>query len=146
MKVSYTERKLVDPDIQAGWFQQVREMHDLETVQDYVELIGDLIAVQGEARLVDLARRLGVSQPTAKKVVARLQKEGFVESKPYRALFLTEKGQRLSDASKTRHQIVLNLLLKLGVSRAAAEMDAEGIEHHVSQETMAAFHQFIKEG
>ena len=111
MKVSYTERKLVDPDIQAGWFQQVREMHDLETVQDYVELIGDLIAVQGEARLVDLARRLGVSQPTAKKVVARLQKEGFVESKPYRALFLTEKGQRLSDASKTRHQIVLNLLL-----------------------------------
>ena len=61
-----------------------------ETAQDYVEAIADLTAAVGEARVVDLARRLGVTHVTVNRTLARLQKIGFVNTKPYRAIFLTE--------------------------------------------------------
>ena len=136
--------KLVEPEIQAQWFERLREAHQTETAEDYVELIADLIAANGEARLVDLSKRLGVSHATANKVIARLCKEGFVESRPYRSLFLTEAGEKLAAHCKARHKIVLEFLLKLGIKKETAEIDSEGIEHHVSAETLRAFEKFIK--
>jgi DtxR family manganese transport transcriptional regulator len=62
-----------------------------------------------------------------------------VTSQPYRAIFLTEKGRKLASRCKRRHGIVVAFLLSLGVSEKVAEMDAEGIEHHVSPETLAIF-------
>jgi len=70
----------------------------METAQDYVEAIADLSRVHGEARAVDLARRLGVSHVTVIRAVSRLQRDGFVSSRPYRSIFLTEKGTRLYQA------------------------------------------------
>lgn len=133
---------LVDPKVQARWFSKVREAHQTETTEDYVELIADLIAAQGEARLVDLSQRFGVSHATASKILSRLREEGYIESAPYRAIFLTRKGQELAQNCKKRHEIILNFLLKLGVSREAAELDAEGMEHHVSAETLGIFEKF----
>ncbi|MFZ4762119.1 MAG: manganese-binding transcriptional regulator MntR [Alphaproteobacteria bacterium] len=136
------KQKLVDASTQAKRFETLRVAHQTETTEDYVELIADLLAANGEARLVDLSRRFGVSHATANKIIARLQKEGFVESQPYRSLFLTPEGLALAQACKKRHNIVLQFLLHIGVSRENAETDAEGIEHHVSQETLAAFARF----
>ena len=133
---------LVDPEKQAQWFSRVREAHQTETTEDYVELIADLIAAQGEARLSDLSARMGVSNATASKVISRLQDEEFVISQPYRSLFLTQKGQALAKACKERHQIVLDFLIRLGVSPEIAEFDAEGIEHHISAETLKIFKKF----
>lgn len=130
-------KKLVDAKTQASWFSRVREAHQSETTEDYVELIADLIATQNEARLSDLAQRMGVSHPTANKVISRLIQEGYVTSQPYRAIFLTSKGEALAKACKTRHEIVLNFLIRLGVDPKIAEFDAEGIEHHLSKETLA---------
>lgn len=138
------EAKLVDAETQASWFARVREAHQTETTEDYVELIADLIDVQREARLSDLAERLGVSGPTANKVVARLQEEGYVDSQPYRSIFLTEKGRALADKCKERHQIVLDFLIRLGVNPETAEFDAEGIEHHISEETLQIMKDFGK--
>lgn len=138
------ETKLVDAETQASWFARVREAHQTETTEDYVELIADLIDVQREARLSDLAERLGVSGPTANKVVARLQEEGYVDSQPYRSIFLTEKGRALADKCKERHQIVLDFLIRLGVNPETAEFDAEGIEHHISEETLQIMKDFGK--
>ena len=76
---------------QAGGFEKVREAHQTELAEDYVELIADLIAAHGEARAVDLARRLGVTNATVNKTVQRLMREGLVESRPYRAIFLTTR-------------------------------------------------------
>ncbi len=128
--------RLVDPEKQASWFARVRQAHQTETTEDYVELIADLISIQNEARASDLAARLGVSHPTVSKMLVRLQNEGYIQSKPYRSIFLTKKGNELAKKCKERHQIVLNFLINLGVSAEIAEFDAEGIEHHISDETL----------
>ena len=133
---------LADPQTQASWFARVRKAHQTETTEDYVELIADLIDVQKEARASDLAKRLGVAHPTVTKMLTRLQEEGYVETQPYRSIFLTDKGQRLAKKCKERHQIVLEFLIRLGVAPETAEFDAEGIEHHISEQTLQIMKQF----
>lgn len=136
-----------DPDEsdspQAERFKRVREAHQTELAEDYVELIDDLIAETGEARVVDLAGRLGVSNATVNNTIQRLQRDGFVTAKPYRAIFLTERGQEMAATARERHRIVVELLIALGVDTATAETDAEGIEHHVSEATLTAFRNFL---
>ncbi len=119
-------------------FEKVRSDHRIETAEDYVELIAELIESDGEARVVDIAARLGVSQPTVNKVLTRLRREGLVQGRPYRGVFLTEEGAALAESARTRHRIVVDFLRFLGVGAEAAEADAEGIEHHVSEETLRA--------
>jgi len=123
----------------AAALRSTREAHSRETVEDYVEAIADLVAATGEARVTDLARELGVSHVTVNRTIARMQRDGFVSSLPYRAIFLTETGKQLAAESKARHQTVEAFLRAIGVPDAIAQKDAEGIEHHVSRETLAAF-------
>ncbi len=128
----------------AANFRQTRDAHRAEVAEDYVELIAELIDSAGEARAVDVARRLGVSHATVVKTVNRLQQSGLVLSRPYRAIFLTDKGRRMAHAARKRHRIVLEFLRAIGVSEETAQADAEGMEHHVSRETLAAFGRVIK--
>jgi len=125
--------------LQAESLQHTRREHATETAEDYVEAIADLAASQGEARVVDLARRLGVTHVTVNRTLTRLQREGLVSVQPYRAIFLTDSGRRLAEACHRRHAIVVAFLRSLGIPEKAAEIDAEGIEHHVSPATLAAF-------
>ncbi|MBS0968736.1 transcriptional regulator MntR [Chimaeribacter arupi] len=127
-------------------FLQVREAHRRELIDDYVELISDLIGEFGEARQVDLAARLGVSQPTVAKMLKRLAVAGLVVQMPYRGVFLTPEGEKLAVESRIRHQIVESFLLALGISPETARRDAEGIEHHVSDETLDVFRRFTEQG
>jgi DtxR family manganese transport transcriptional regulator len=129
----------VEPVQPAENFRRSRRDRALETAQDYVEAIADLTAAQGEARVTDLARRLGVTHVTVNRTIARLQRVGFVTAQPYRAIFLTDAGRKLAGESKQRHETVLAFLRSLGIPDRVAEMDAEGIEHHVSPVTLAAF-------
>ena len=115
-------------------------------LEDYVELIHDLLTSEGEARPTDLARRLGVSHPTAIKSIARLKALGLVHSKPYRSVFLTDAGRALATKVRARHRIVVDLLQAVGVPPETAERDAEGIEHHVSDATLDAFVSFLRRG
>jgi DtxR family transcriptional regulator, manganese transport regulator len=133
---------LVAPDLQSASFRQTRQARRLELVEDYVELIADLISAHGEARQVDIAERLGVAQPTVAKMLKRLSEDGLVSQQPYRGVFLTDMGQRLAAGARERHRVVEAFLLALGVSPETARRDAEGIEHHVSAETLAAFRTF----
>src|SRR5437763_9663347 len=126
-------------EVQASALRHTRHEHAMETAEDYVEAIADLAAVHGEARAVDLARRLGVSHVTVIRTIARLQRDGYISSRPYRSIFLTDKGLRLAQESRRRHEIVLAFLRGLGIPENIAQTDAEGIEHHVSPETLAAF-------
>jgi DtxR family transcriptional regulator, manganese transport regulator len=129
----------------ADRFQRTRDDHSREKAEDYVELIDTLISETGEARAVDLAQRLGISHVTVSKTVQRLQREGYVTSQPYRAIFLTEKGRQLASASRARHELVLQFLLAMGVPEDIAEIDAEGIEHHVSEGTLQAMRNFLSQ-
>ena len=128
---------------QAAGFQRVRDAHQTEVAEDYVELISDLIEETGEARVVDLAERLGVSNATVNNTIQRLQRDGLVHSKPYRSIFLTGEGDALAARSRERHVIVRDFLIALGVNAEVAEADAEGVEHHVSDATLQAFRRFL---
>lgn len=123
----------------AAAFRRMRDARSSEVAEDYVELVGDLIAEIGQARLTDLADCLGVAPATAAKVLQRLQRDGLVDTRPYRSITLTDAGERMADASRERHRIVHEFLLALGVTGETAEADAEGIEHHVSPETLRLF-------
>ncbi len=125
--------------------RRTRQQHAQERAQDYVEAIADLLARRGEARATDLARNLGVTHVTVIRTVQRLQRDGLVTTQPYRSIFLTDAGKRLAIKAKARHQTVVAFLEALGVSSATARADAEGIEHHVSAETLAAFERFVSE-
>lgn len=137
--------QLVNVEEHVDGFRQVREAHRRELIDDYVELISDLIIEVGEARQVDMAARLGVSQPTVAKMLKRLASVGLIEMIPWRGVFLTPEGEKLAQESRERHQIVENFLLVLGVSPEIARRDAEGMEHHVSQETLDAFRAFTQQ-
>jgi DtxR family manganese transport transcriptional regulator len=132
-----------EPNRQTKGFRRVRDAHLTELAEDYVELIADLIEQSGEARVVDLAVRLGVSNATVSNTIQRLQRDGFVTSRPYRSIFLTSKGREVAAASRARHELVLEFLIALGVDAETAEADAEGIEHHVSEATLAAFRRHL---
>lgn len=129
-------------DKHAQQYAAVRNAHETELLEDYVELIGDLLRHQGEARSADVAARMGVSQATVSKTVARLKALDLVSSQPYRSLFLTEKGEAMADMARQRHATVLQFLRALGVSDATARIDAEGMEHHVSDETLEIMRHF----
>jgi DtxR family manganese transport transcriptional regulator len=130
-------------DKQAEGFRQTRAARRSETAEDYVELIADLIDTRGEARAVDIAARLGIAQATVANTVARLRRDGLVVHRPYRAIFLTDAGRELAETVRQRHRLVVAFLLTLGVSEETAEQDAEGIEHHVSDETLEALARFV---
>lgn len=129
---------------QALRFEKARSAQATAVLEDYVELIDDLLASGGEARPTDIARRLGVTHATAIKTISRLKREGLATSRLYRGVFLTEEGHGLADRVRARHRLVVELLRAVGVPEQCAELDAEGIEHHVSDVALAAFARFLK--
>jgi DtxR family manganese transport transcriptional regulator len=129
---------------QARRFGKARTAQSSALLEDYVELISDLLSSGGEARPTDIARRLGVSHATAIKTIGRLKREGLASAKPYRGVFLTDNGERLAERVRARHRVVVDLLVAVGVPQEAAEQDAEGIEHHVSDAALAAFERYLR--
>jgi DtxR family manganese transport transcriptional regulator len=123
--------------------RRIRQQHAQERAQDYVEAIADLILSRGEARATDLAKSLGITHVTVVRTVQRLQRDGLVTTQPYRSIFLTEAGRNLAANAKHRHETVIAFLEALGISSSTARLDAEGIEHHVSEETLEAFKKFL---
>jgi DtxR family manganese transport transcriptional regulator len=128
----------------AAPFKATRHRHKTEAAEDYTELIADLISIKGEARTVEVARRLGISHVTALRTIKRLEEEGYVLTCPYAPIELTAKGEQLAQASRRRHTIVVELLLKLGVPAELAKIDAEGIEHHISEQTLKIIQKFLR--
>ena len=105
-------------------------------------MIAELIDKTGEARLTDLARGLGVTHVTANRTIKRLQRKGLVTTEPYRSIFLTAAGEPRQGITRSARPC-RPIPIALGVPAAIAESDAEGIEHHVSRETLAAFRSIL---
>jgi DtxR family manganese transport transcriptional regulator len=129
---------------QAARHTRARSRRASALLEDYVELIDDLLATGGEARATDIARRLGVSHATAIATIARLKTSGLATAKPYRGVFLTDAGRALASRVRARHRLVVELLVAVGVPADVAETDAEGLEHHVSEAALAAFERFLR--
>ena len=105
--------------------------------------VADLIDEKGEARGSEVALRLGVANATVVKMLKRLQDRGLISQEPYREIMLTGDGWQMADNGRKRHAIVEKFLLALGVTAETARIDSEGIEHHVSEETLKAMARFV---
>lgn len=124
-------------------FSRTRAAHADEIDHDYLEAIDQLVRTAGQARVTDLAVLMDVSHVTVTRRVARLQRAGLVSTEPYKPVVLTAAGERRARASRARHETVLAFLIALGVPAGQAEVDAEGIEHHASDETVAAMRAYL---
>lgn len=127
----------------ANVHQRTRSDHATEMAEDYVEAIADIIKRNGQCRANDLVRLFNVTHATVNNTVGRLVRDGFVTTEPYQPLGLTSRGKTLARKCRERHEVVRAFLLALGVSEATAIADSEGIEHHVSQETLMAMKQVL---
>lgn len=124
--------------------RRTRSDHASETAEDYVEAIAEIIAEKSTCRVVDLATRFAVSHVTVSRTLSRLVSLDLVETEPYQPVRLTRQGRVLASRSKERHEVVYQFLIALGVSPKTAAIDTEGIEHHVSPETLKRFQDFTR--
>ena len=124
-------------------FSRTRKHHANETAEDYVEAVAEIIGASGECRVLDLAKYFDVSHVTVSRIVKRLQGEDLLVTRPYRPISLTKQGAKMARHVKLRHEIVLQFLVAIGVDSQTAEIDSEGIEHHVSPKTLAAMKRFL---
>lgn len=126
--------------------QRTRSDHASEVAEDYVEAIADAIDQRGVCRAVDLVSHFAVTHATVNNTVKRLERDGLVKTAPYQPIELTSSGRRLASQSRRRHEIVEAFLRKLGVTAQTAAVDSEGIEHHVSKETLGAMKRVLEKG
>jgi DtxR family manganese transport transcriptional regulator len=126
--------------------QRTRRDHAREVAEDYVEAIAAAIDQRGVCRAVDLVAAFAVTHATVNNTIGRLQRDGLVTTERYQPIELTARGRRLALQSRRRHEVVEAFLRRLGVSEQTAAIDSEGIEHHVSKETLAAMKRVLENG
>jgi DtxR family Mn-dependent transcriptional regulator len=117
------------------------------TVEDYLERILMLCEAKGEARVTDLAEMMDISKPSVSEKVSRLKKKGFVNYERYGTISLTEKGRKIAERTKRKHDILKGFLELIGVSSENASKDCCFMEHNLSKETVTnieAFYNFLK--
>ncbi|MGZ5537841.1 MAG: transcriptional regulator MntR [Chthoniobacterales bacterium] len=107
-------------------------------VEDYLERILDLINAKGYARVVDIATSLKISQASVTNMVQRLDADGLLKYEKYRGLVLTPAGETLARKIARRHELLTDFLGLLGLDKRVIAHDVEGMEHHISPETLRA--------
>ncbi len=109
---------------------------DSPAVEDYLEQIHNLIESKGYARVVDIAGNLGISQASVTNMIQRLDSEGYVVYERYRGVVLTDAGRDVGEAITRRHEILTRLLSGFGINDETVHRDVEGMEHHISRQTL----------
>ncbi len=110
--------------------------------EDYIEVIYELERLHGYARPVDIASILGVRAASVTNMIKRLEKKNYIIYEKYRSVRLTDKGRRIAVKIASNHSFLLEFLESLGVSREKANIEAELLEHFLSEETIARLRQF----
>lgn len=124
--------------------QRVRRQHSDELAEDYVEAIYSLLQEgDGPVRVTDLQTVFGVSHVSVIRALQRLEKRELVDRSGAEGLQLTDAGIQMAEVAAERHDLVERFLLALGVSEPRAKADAEGIEHHLSDESLGAMRRFV---
>lgn len=102
------------------------------SMEDHIEQIYMLIEQKGYARVSDIAEALSVLPSSVTKMVQKLDKDGFLIYEKYRGLTLTTKGLKLGKRLVKRHDLLEDFLRLIGVEEGNIYADVEGIEHHLS--------------
>ena len=115
-----------------------------KTIEEYLEVIYELIEEKGYARTVDISSRLNVQPPSVTEMIQRMDEGGYLIYEKYRGLKLTRKGSDLAKEVCGKHKILATFLKILGVDEEIAEVDACKIEHNIDSETMARLTKFVE--
>ena len=128
--------------------ESIKEAHkstkgDYSRVEDYLEVISELVELKGHANTIDISRYLNVSAPSVTKMLQRLDENGYLEYEKYKGINLTAKGSAIAYAIRQKHGILLEFFKMLGISHEIANQDTEGIEHHLNPQTIKQLRKFI---
>jgi DtxR family manganese transport transcriptional regulator len=132
--------------------EDIRDAHSIEEhssrtdrMEDYLEVIYELIEEKGYATTVDISENLNVSSPSVTKMVQRLDESGHLHYEKYRGIMLTDEGISIAKGMHERHNLLVEFLKMIGVTDNIANRDAEGIEHHLHPETLKKLEGFVKD-
>ena len=107
-----------------------------QSAEDYLERIHELIEEKGYARVVDIASSLQVSRASVSSMVQKLGDLGYLNYEKYRGLILTQKGRAVARGIQKRHETLSRFFSLLGIDAGTQRKDIEGIEHHMSPQTV----------
>ncbi|MDH3825260.1 MAG: transcriptional regulator [Nitrosopumilus sp.] len=129
--------------------ESIKAAHQLEKsnfstrMEDYLEIISELVELKGYATTLDISRYMHVSAPSVTKMLQRLDENGYLEYERYHGINLTKKGIQVAEGIRQKHGILLEFFEILGVGFETANQDAEGIEHHLNPKTIKQLRKFI---
>lgn len=109
-----------------------------KSAEDYLETMLMLKEERGYVRSIDIAEHLGVTKPSVSYATKRLRENGYIIMDRDGMITLTESGMEIAQKIYTRHKVLTEFFIRLGVSEAQAKIDACEIEHDISQETFEA--------
>ena len=112
-------------------------------MEDYLEVIGELVDMKGYATTLDISRYMNVSAPSVTKMLKRLDKNGYLYYEKYHGISLTPTGEQLAETIRQKHGTILEFFEILGIGRDIANQDAEGVEHHLNTKTLRQIRKFI---
>ena len=127
----------------------IKAAHELEKtrsstrMEDYLEIIAELVELKGYATTLDISRYMNVSAPSVTKMLQRLDENRFLEYEKYHGINLTDKGIKVAEGIRQKHGILLEFFEILGVGYDTANQDTEGIEHHLNQKTIKQLRKFV---
>ena len=123
----------------------VKKEDRTDRMEDYLEVIYELIQEKGYATTVDISSYLNVSSPSVTKMMQKLDETGYLKYEKYRGIKLTNEGIRIARNIRNRHGLLAEFFMLIGIDEETANNDAEGIEHHLHPETMKKLEEFINE-
>ena len=123
----------------------VKKEDRTDRMEDYLEVIYELLQEKGYATTVDISSYLNVSSPSVTKMMQKLDETGYLKYEKYRGIKLTNEGIRIARNIRNRHGLLAEFFMIIGVDEETANNDAEGIEHHLHPETMKKLEEFINE-
>ena len=114
-----------------------------DRMEDYLEVIYELVEQKGYATTVDISNYLNVSSPSVTKMMQKLDETGYLNYEKYRGIRLTEEGIRIAENISNKHGLLAEFFILIGVDEESANNDAEGIEHHLHPETIKKLKEFM---
>lgn len=123
----------------------VKKDERTDRMEDYLEVIYELVEEKGYATTVDISTYLNVSSPSVTKMVQRLDESGYLNYEKYRGIKLTDEGIRVARSIRNRHGLLAEFFKIIGVDEEIANNDAEGIEHHLHPQTIKKLDEFVRD-
>ncbi len=112
-------------------------------MEDYLEVISELIELKGYATPLDISNYMNVSPPSVTKMLRRLDEDKYIEYTKYQGLKLTTLGKNIANEIRQKHSDLLEFFEMLGIDSHTANQDVEGMEHHLNPKTTKQLKKFI---